>query len=394
MNRAGPCIATILSRYLVGELSGLRLGPNEPTSHHEFRPSRLEQPTLDQKVDFLRHNSAYAHAVTEPNSRARPICPGYSSPAIGSTSSRSRSTFLTSTSRPWQRREAACRAELSLNRRLAPDVYLDVVPLTATPQGLSIGGDATIVDWLVVMRRLDEGQTLEHAILEDRLEAWQLDRLIATLIQFYRRAQRAFLSPAVHLRDWRKSLSDNRRVLLDARLGLPSGLVRRVASVQHRFLSHRQNALAKRVYDRSIVDGHGDLRPEHIWLGDPVRIIDCLEFNPRLRAVDPFDEIAFLSLECDRLGAGWAGKYIKRRVMRGLRDGLSEELFLFYRCHRAMLRARLAIAHLLEPNPRTPDKWPRLARAYLEIAAADATHLERSFKIREGRTDYSHRRAA
>ena len=116
-----------------------------------------------------------------------------------------------------------------------------------------------------------------------------------------------------------------------------------------------------------------------------MRIIDCLEFNPRLRAVDPFDEIAFLSLECDRLGAGWAGKYIARRVMRGLRDGLSEELFLFYRCHRAMLRARLAIAHLLEPNPRTPDKWPRLARAYLRIAAADAIRLERSLKRRANR---------
>ena len=76
--------------------------------------------------------------------------------------------------------------------------------------------------------------------------------------------------------------------------------------------------LAKRVRDRRIIDGHGDLRPEHIWLGDPVKIIDCLEFNPRLRAVDPFDEIAFLSLECERLGAGWAGEYIRRRVTAGL----------------------------------------------------------------------------
>jgi len=113
-----------------------------------------------------------------------------------------------------------------------------------------------------------------------------------------------------------------------------------------------------------------------------------------LRAVDPFDEIAFLSLECDRLGAGWAGKYIARRVMRGLRDGLSEELFLFYRGHRAMLRARLAIAHLLEPNPRTPDKWPRLARAYLRIAAADAIRLERSLKRRANRPAQSPPRAS
>ena len=116
--------------------------------------------------------------------------------------------------------------------------------------------------------------------------------------------------------------------------------------------------------EAAFVDGHGDLRPEHIWLGDPVRIIDCLEFNAQLRACDPFDEIAFLSLECERLGAAWAGEHIRRR-MRALRDGPPEELFFFYRCHRATLRARLAIAHLLEPDPRTPEKWPRLARPYL-----------------------------
>jgi aminoglycoside phosphotransferase family enzyme len=154
---------------------------------------------------------------------------------------------------------------------------------------------------------------------------------------------------------------------------------------QRRFLSLRNDEIDARIRTRRIVDGHGDLRPEHIWLGDPVRIIDCLEFNPRLRAVDPFDEIAFLSLECERLGTKAVGSYVKRRVSRGLRDGLSEELFLFYRCHRATLRARLAIAHLLEPNPRTPDKWPRLARTYLRLATADAVRLERLLRKRKGR---------
>ena len=145
--------------------------------------------------------------------------------------------------------------------------------------------------------------------------------------------------------------------------------------VQRRFLAQRRELLVGRVLGRRIVDGHGDLRPEHIWLGDPVRIIDCLEFNDRLRAGDPLDEIAFLSLECERLGAAWAGEWVRRRVMRGLYEDVPEALFWFYRCHRATLRARLAIAHLLEPNPRTPEKWPQLARSYLEIAASDARKL-------------------
>jgi aminoglycoside phosphotransferase family enzyme len=277
-------------------------------------------------------------------------------------------------------REAACRAELALNRRLAGDIYEQVAALTRSPTGLAIGGPGEVVDWLVVMRRLDEGDTLEQAILQDRLETWQLDRLAATLLAFYRRTPAVFVSAARHLATWHRSLAMNRRILLDARLGLPAGLVTRIDRAQRRFLAERSDMLTARVAGRHLLDGHGDLRPEHIFLGDPVRIIDCLEFNPALRSVDPFDEVAFLCVECERLGAAWAGAYLRRRVGHGLRDGLSDALFAFYRCHRAALRARLAIAHLMEPVPRTPDKWPRLARVYLSLAAADALRIERLIK--------------
>lgn len=349
-----------------------------------FSTTDAEAPTLEQKVEFLSRSAAYLEPVADVIRRETHMSWVFlAGDKVYKLKKPVRFSYLDFST--LERRKNACLAELSLNRRLAPNVYLDITPLTSTPRGLSIGGGGMIVDWLVVMQRLDESQTLEHAILEDRVEPWQLDRLINTLAQFYRRATRVPLSPAAHLRDWQQSQLYNRRVLLDPRFGLPAGLITRVDSVQRRFLSSQRKLLAQRVQTRRIVDGHGDLRPEHIWLGDPVRIIDCLEFNPRLRMVDPFDEIAFLSLECERLGAAWVGKYVQRRLARVLRDGLTEELFLFYRCHRATLRARLAIAHLLEPDPRTPKKWPRLARAYLRLAAADATRIERRLKKRGGR---------
>jgi uncharacterized protein len=282
-------------------------------------------------------------------------------------------------------REGACRAELRLNRRLAPDVYRGVAPLTCTAQGLAIGGDGAVVDWMVVMRRLDERDTLEQSIRDGRVQTWQLDRLVDVLVRFYRHAVPAATSAAFHLAAWRQSLAYNHSVLIDARLALPAGAVRRIDAAQRRFLELYADVLAMRVHRRRIVDGHGDLRPEHIWLGDPVRIIDCLEFNRRLRMVDPFDEVAFLSLECERLGAAWIGEYVRRRMARALRDGPTQGMFVFYRCHRATLRARLAIAHLLETHPRTPEKWPRLARTYLDLAAADAVRLERMLKTRTGR---------
>ncbi len=280
------------------------------------------------------------------------------------------------------RREAACRAELALNRRLAGDVYLDVIALTTSVHGLALGGCGAVVDWLVAMRRLDESDMLDQAIVSERIDAARLDQLVAALANFYRRAGRVFLSPIAHMIGWRRSLAYNRKVLLDLRLGLPAGLVRRIDRIQRQFLSECGGLLFDRVSRRQIVDGHGDLRPEHIWLGDPPRIIDCLEFNPNLRAVDPFDEVAFLTLECERLGSIWAARHIYDRMSRALPCRPPQGLFVFYRCHRATLRARLAIAHLLEPDGRTPEKWPLLARTYLRFAADDARRLERFLRTR------------
>ena len=274
------------------------------------------------------------------------------------------------------KRQAACRAELRLNRRLAPDIYLGVAPLTESGGRLSIGGDGAPVDWLVMMKRLDERYMLDRMIEGRCLGLAQLDRLINTLALFYHSAAPVFLSPAIHLVDWAQSLAYNKRVLLDPRFRVSSGVVRRVDLVQRRFLKRHGDLIAARLRRRRIVDGHGDLRPEHIWLDDKVRIIDCLEFNPRLRVVDPFDEIAFLSLECERLGAAWAGDYLWRGMKHALRDGPADKLFTFYRCHRATLRARLAIAHLLEEHPRTPEKWPRLCAIYLDLAERSARELE------------------
>ncbi|HEY4773678.1 MAG TPA: hypothetical protein VIH40_02565 [Xanthobacteraceae bacterium] len=352
-----------------------------------MRDNALEiasEPTLDQKVAFLSRPAAYPHAVDEVTRRETHMSWVFlAGDRVYKLKKPVRFPYLDFST--LARRAAACRAELRLNRRLAPDVYLDVVALTTADGALALGGGGEVVDWLVAMRRLDERETLERAIQDHRVETWQLDRLVATLVQFYRRSAPVLKSPAVHLCDWPRSLANNRRVLLDARFNLPAGLVRRLDRIQRAFLAHRSALIGARVRARHIVDGHGDLRPEHIWLGDPVRIIDCLEFNDRLRAVDPFDEIAFLSLECERLGAAWVGEYVRARFTRELADAVPEELFVFYRCHRAMLRARLAIAHLIEPNPRTPEKWPRLAQLYLRLAAGDAVRLERLLKRPGGR---------
>jgi aminoglycoside phosphotransferase family enzyme len=275
-----------------------------------------------------------------------------------------------------ERRAEACRAEVILNARLAPDVYLGLAPLTLTSNGYAIGTSGRVADWLVVMRRLDETKTLEELLRARRVSPAHIQRLADNLHRFYAHASRSMTNPECYLATLKQATALDRHVLLNQAFDLNRGTVERIFNTQRRFLRQRRKLLTDRVRHRLILDGHGDLRPEHIWLTSPFPIIDCLEFNTRLRTLDALDELAFLHLECERLGARWVGEVLLRRLAIPLHDNPSSGLFLFYRISRAMLRARLAIAHMLDPKPRTPEKWPRLARTYFATARGDAMKLE------------------
>jgi aminoglycoside phosphotransferase family enzyme len=268
------------------------------------------------------------------------------------------------------RRETACRAEVLLNRRLAPLVYLGVVPLRLGANGYSIDGSGETVDWLVCMRRLESRSLLDQAIREKRVDSGQIARVTMALGAFYKRTRPIRLLPDQHRRDWERHIAENRAVLVRPDLGISSTAVWRIDRIQRRMLSDCRKLFAARVRDHRIVDGH-------ICLSHPPQIIDCLEFSPRLRSIDPFDEIAFLSIDCERLGAGWIGRQIAETLEYLLRDRIPEPLYRFYRCYRATLRARLTIAHLLEPHPRTPQKWRDVTRSYLDLAEREALWLER-----------------
>ena len=273
-------------------------------------------------------------------------------------------------------RESACREELRLNRRLASGVYLDVLPLRQEPSGaLAINGTGEVVDWLVKMRRLPKDRMLDALIEYNAATPRHVSSISKLLSPFYQSAARTLLSPDEYLRLFIAEHSKNREVLFQVDHNLPRGELDVVFSALERMLSKHRSALELRALQDRIVDGHGDLKPEHICLLDPPAIIDCLEFNARLRMVDPFDELCYLGIECERLGAAWIGKQLIEDLAAGLSDHPPTEVLAFYRVYRCSLRARLSVAHLLEPVMRTPEKWIPRARQYLAIASAAAKDI-------------------
>lgn len=275
-------------------------------------------------------------------------------------------------------REHDCREEVRLNARLAPGVYLGLRSLQWDGTSLVLSPDRApapgrTIDWLVLMRRLPAEQMLDVRIAAGRVTPEDIDPVVALLGRFYCHAMTVPVPTEEYVAHFHREQAANREVLLRPQFELQQAATA-LDRMDRALVDH-----AELLYERSgggrIVDGHGDLRPEHVCLLEPPVIIDCLEFNAPLRHVDPFDEAACLGLECDLGGAPWIGPRLVVGLARLLDDRPSPALVHLYTAHRALLRARLAMAHLLDPHPRVPAKWPPLAQRYVQRALAALDEL-------------------
>lgn len=270
------------------------------------------------------------------------------------------------------RRERGCREELRLNRRLAAEVYRRVVPLARDPDGvLMLRRGGRITDWLIEMRRLPAGRMLDAALREGSLRAGDLGRLTAGLAQFFlRRAGHRAMSDRAYRARLRAQILRNERELCAPDLGVGYRRVIEVTGAQLDFLARGAGMFVGR--GARLLDGHGDLRPEHVFLGTASRqacVIDCLEFDARLRRLDPAEEIAFLALECLKLDAPGVADELIARYRRATGDPVPQALIHFYMSRRASIRAQIAAWHLRdEAFAGESRKWRGDAQAYLEDA--------------------------
>ena len=267
-------------------------------------------------------------------------------------------------------RRLDCEEEVRLNRRLAPDVYRGVVALTCSPDGaLALGGEGVPVDWLVHMRRLPAERMLDALIEAGGVEGQELRPAALRLARFYAEAEPCELTTAELCERLRAGVEGDRSELLRPEFGLSPQPIEALAASQLAVLEREAALFEQRVDEGRVVEGHGDLRPEHICLrrGNPA-IIDCLEFSRDLRLVDPADELAFLALECERLGSAVVGRWFFATYTEITRDDPPEALIRFYRNYRILRRAKLAVWHLEDPEVADHGKWSRRARRYLELA--------------------------
>lgn len=268
-----------------------------------------------------------------------------------------------------ERRRACCHAEVELNRRLAPDVYLGVVPITSHRGRLRVGGRSSeALEWAVEMRRLPDDERLASLVARDAVERPLIEDLGRRLAAFHGAARRGpdvarWGALEVVAGNCRDNVADVRPLV---GVGVSSTVLDRIARLTEEALSD----LGPRIEARAAAacEGHGDLRLEHVYVhGDErrieLRIIDCVEFSEKLRCGDPASDLAFLAMELVRAGRRDLADALAAAWCEASGDAGAAALLPFYVAYRAMVRAKVDGFTARAPEVPAAQRERAVARA-------------------------------
>ncbi|MFO7932758.1 MAG: hypothetical protein R6U78_01645 [Bacteroidales bacterium] len=248
------------------------------------------------------------------------------------------------------RRKYFCEQEVVLNRRLAPGMYLGVIPITeemlkGKKNGEEGAGEEQPLEYAVQMKRMDNEKEMDRLLKDGRVESAHLDKLAAKIAGFHRDTR--IIKNVFDTTGFQDTFADllTEGDFIGQTLGDDMAeKVRKCVDHSNAFLNASRNYFNQRIITGFRRDCHGDLNASNIFLYDDPVIFDCIEFNKEFRHIDVLNEIAFLCVDLDffgdhRMSDHFYDQYLKALGAENNED--SRRLFMYYKSYRANVRAKV-----------------------------------------------------
>ena len=250
-----------------------------------------------------------------------------------------------------------CEKELILNRRLAPEVYLRVAPISLEGDRSPEGGRPTLdglgeaIDWVVVMRQLGQDLLGPRVLEAGDLTVAKIDSLVDILVPFF---QAARTGPGVD----RWGQADVFKFTTDENFEQTAGNVGEAISqaaydfirdCTNTFFRERADLFERRIAEGRIRECHGDLHLGNIFFEEEPVIFDCIEFNDRLSCTDVAADLGFLAMDLDFRGKPELAQRVLDRYVEMSGDDEFPEIVGFYSCYRAYVRGKIACFTAADP---------------------------------------------
>lgn len=252
-----------------------------------------------------------------------------------------------------------CRKELEINRMLSPDIYLGVLPINKSGQGIKLNGPGETVEYAIKMKELPQENLMTKMLERGLVDTKTMERVVETLMEFYSnthtyRDPNSTGSLETVKFNWRENFRQ-------AKPFIGRTLDRKTFdTIKER--TERFMASQKKLFDRRLREGrvkwcHGDLHSGNIFvIHDRIVIFDAIEFNERFACSDVAGDIAFLSMDLDFRHRKYLSGYFVKKYVEKSGDSRLMELLDFYKCYRAYVRGKVTGFRMDDPGVSKDDK--------------------------------------
>ena len=273
-----------------------------------------------------------------------------------------------------EQRHFFCQREVELNRRLCPEVYLGVVPVSREGGSVFMGGQGEVMEYAVKMLRLPQNAMMDVLLAENQVSLEMVTNVAQKLAEFHQKAETNTTISAFGELDIINQNTEENFTQTEKYIGntISQERYQHIRAYTDDFIEKNASLFHKRIKDGRIRDCHGDLHAAHICFTDSICIYDCIEFNDRFRYCDVASEVAFLAMDLDHYGrADLSSSFINAYVDRS-QDRELLELLNFYKCYRAYVRGKVESFKLDDPHISQEEKTKVLdiAKSYFELAGS------------------------
>lgn len=277
-----------------------------------------------------------------------------------------------------EKRKYYCHQEVSLNQRLAKDVYIDVIPVTFDGTMHNIGGsEGETIEYAVKMKRIPDDRLMRALFHRGELGEGHLKKIAQVLARFHQNAEHSseieyFGRPDVFRVNTDENFDQTRKYIGKT---ITREVFDHLFSWTDRFYKDKATLFLKRISGKKIRNCHGDLHMEHVCLTGKLAIIDCIEFNDRFRYSDTIADIAFLIMDLEYQGGGGYADRLWEYYVQETGDIGMRELLTFYKVYRAYVRGKVISFQLDDENIgakekekaiKAASKYFMLARSYVD----------------------------
>ncbi|MCW4023932.1 MAG: gluconokinase [Candidatus Bathyarchaeota archaeon] len=271
-----------------------------------------------------------------------------------------------------------CQKELELNRRLCPEIYLEVVPITKA-ENIHIGGTGEIVEYALKMKRLPQERIMTLLLKEGKVGKETVDEIAKIVAEFHSKAQTSneineFGSLKIVKTNWDENFAQTTKYINQT---IPQNDYQFTQTKINNFMKKNGQLFEQRITEGRIRDCHGDLHSGNIFLTDKICIFDAIEFNDRFRYSDVASDVAFLAMDLDYQNRSDLADYFVKQYIANAGDAQLTQMLPFYKCYRAYVRGKVVSFRLDDSNISQTEKNVAIkeAKAYFKLSAEYAKEL-------------------